>query len=70
MSFKKLSSIFACLIFIVVFSAVAGEPIAEEQLHSVTNHSVTIGGKVLDYTVTTGTIPLRDINGEQDAYIF
>jgi len=70
MSFKKLSSITVCLVFIAVFLAVAGEPITEEQLHSVTKHSVTIGGEAVDYTVTTGTMPLRDSNDEQDAYIF
>jgi carboxypeptidase C (cathepsin A) len=49
-----------------VFFVAADESIAEKKLHSVTRHSVTIGGEVVDYTVTTGTLPLRDIKGEQD----
>ena len=67
---KKVLVILTCTICIFVFSAAADESISEEQLHSVTKHSLTIGGQVVDYTVTTGTMPLRDSKGEQDAYIF
>ena len=67
---KKVLVILTCTICIFVFSAAADEAISEEQLHSVTKHSLTIGGQVVDYTVTTGTMPLRDSKGEQDAYIF
>jgi carboxypeptidase C (cathepsin A) len=70
MSLKKISSLLVCLFFITVFIATAEEAITEEQLHSITKHTVTIGGAVLNYTVTTGTMPLRDSSGEKDAYIF
>jgi carboxypeptidase C (cathepsin A) len=49
-----------------MFFATADDSTVEKQLHSVTRHSVTIGGEVVDYTVTTGTLLLRDIKGEQD----
>ena len=70
MHLKKVLTILTCLICVFVFSAVADETLSEEQLHSVTKHSVSIGGKVVNYTVTTGTMPLHDTKGEQDAYIF
>ena len=70
MSLKKLSCLAVAVILFVAFAAAADEAITEEQLHSVTKHSVTIGGKVVNYTVTTGTMPLMDSNGEKDAYIF
>ena len=53
-----------------MFLAAADESISEKQLHSVTNHSVPIGAQFVVYTVTRGTMPLRDIKGEQDGYIF
>ena len=70
MHFKKELGILVCLLCVFVFLAAADESIAENQLHSVTKHSVTIGEQTVDYTVTTGTMPLRDIKNEQDAYIF
>jgi carboxypeptidase C (cathepsin A) len=70
MHFKKELGILVCLLCVFVFLAAADESIAEKQLHSVTKHSVTIGEQTVDYTVTTGTMPLRDIKNEQDAYIF
>ena len=70
MYFRKGVSILVCLLCVFVFLAAADESTDEKQLHSVTKHSMTIGGEVLDYTVTTGTMPLRDVKGEQDAYIF
>lgn len=70
MSIKKLSCLAVAVIFFAVFAAAADEAITEGQLHSVTKHSVTIGGTVVNYTVTTGTMPLMDSNGEKDAYIF
>jgi carboxypeptidase C (cathepsin A) len=69
MHFKKQLGIVVCLLCFFVFLA-ADESPSEKQLHSVSKHSVTIGGEVVDYTVTTGTMPLLDIQGEQDAYIF
>ncbi len=66
MQFKKELGILVCLFCIFVFSAAADETLSEKQLHSVTKHSVTIGGEVVDYTVTSGTMPLRDVKGEQD----
>lgn len=70
MSLKKIWSLIVCLIFVAVFLAAADEAITEDQLHSVTKHSVSIGGAVVNYTVTAGTMPLRDSSGEKDAYIF
>ncbi len=67
---KKTLIALTCLICVFAFYAVAGESLTEKQLHSITKHSVTIGGQVIDYTITTGTMPLRDTKGEQDAYIF
>ena len=70
MYFRKGVSILVCLLCVFVFLAAADESTDEKHLHSVTKHSMTIRGEVLDYTVTTGTMPLRDVKGEQDAYIF
>lgn len=70
MRFKKESIILICFFCVLVAPAAAEESPAEKELHSITKHSVTIGGQIVDYTVTTGTMPLRDIKGEQDAYIF
>jgi carboxypeptidase C (cathepsin A) len=70
MRVKKVLGIYVCLICVFAFFAAAEEPITEEQLHSVTQHSVTIGGQAIDYTVTTGTMPIRDSQDEKDAYIF
>jgi carboxypeptidase C (cathepsin A) len=70
MRFKKKLSFLVFIFCVFVFVADAEEFIDEKQLHSVTKHSVTIGGQVIDYTATTGTMPLWDIKGEQDAYIF
>lgn len=67
---KKALAILTCAICVFVFSAVADEAMSEERYHSVTKHSVAIGGQAVDYTVTTGTMPLRDSQGEQDAYVF
>jgi carboxypeptidase C (cathepsin A) len=37
---------------------------------SVTQHSITVGGSKLDYTVTAGTLSLYDQTGERSAAIF
>ena len=65
MHFKKALGILVCLFCVSVFIVGGEESLSEKQLHS-----VTIEGQVIDYTVTTGTMPLRDTKGEQDAYIF
>jgi carboxypeptidase C (cathepsin A) len=70
MCLKKKLSILVFLFCVFVFISDAEEYIDEKQLHSVTKHSITIGGQVIDYTATTGTMPLWDDKGEQDAYIF
>ncbi|MFL6231312.1 MAG: S10 family peptidase [Pyrinomonadaceae bacterium] len=36
----------------------------------VTHHSITVGGRALNYSVTTGVMPLRSAAGETDARIF
>jgi carboxypeptidase C (cathepsin A) len=43
---------------------------AEEPAPIVTHHSIELNGETLHYTVTTGRIPLRDDNGEVEAFIF
>jgi carboxypeptidase C (cathepsin A) len=35
-----------------------------------TKHEITVGGKVLKYTSTAGTLPIRDAKGEVEARIF
>jgi carboxypeptidase C (cathepsin A) len=70
MHLKKRLAILFCLLCVFVFLAAADTSLSVEQLHSMTQHSLTIGGQVIGYTVTTGTMPLHDDKGEQDAYIF
>ena len=42
-----------------------------EEPPMVTRHSVTAGGRVLNYTVTTGYMPIRNVqSGEVDARMF
>src|SRR5215831_11315397 len=36
----------------------------------VTHHSITVGGKELRYTATTGMMPLKNRDGETEARIF
>lgn len=37
---------------------------------SITHHSITLGGRTLDYTATAGLMPLKDETGKLDASIF
>jgi len=50
----------------------AKEPPAEltREVSSVTRHSVTIGGKKIDYSATAGTIMLREEDGTPKASVF
>ena len=36
----------------------------------VTHHQITVGGKLLKYTVTTGKLPIKNAQGETEAEIF
>ena len=36
----------------------------------VTQHSITVGGKTLNYTATVAQMPLKDASGETEAHIF
>ena len=36
----------------------------------VTQHQITVGGRTLSYTATTGMMPLKDDKGEIEAQIF
>jgi carboxypeptidase C (cathepsin A) len=36
----------------------------------VTHHQITVGGKVLKYTVTTGKLPIKNAQGDTEAEIF
>ena len=47
--------------------AVGGEV---DETPVVTHHSVTVGGKTLNYTVTVAQMPLKDPAGETEAHIF
>jgi carboxypeptidase C (cathepsin A) len=42
----------------------------KEEAPSVTQHSITLNGKPLNYTVTTGMMPIRTDSGELEANIF
>jgi carboxypeptidase C (cathepsin A) len=53
--------------------AAPAKPAAKDSLSAepvVTRHEISIGGKVLKYTVTTGKLPLKNAAGETDAEIF
>src|SRR2546425_778313 len=41
-----------------------------EEMPIVTHHQITIGGKPLSYTVTTGMMPLKSDTGDKEADIF
>jgi carboxypeptidase C (cathepsin A) len=47
--------------------AVGGEV---DETPSVTHHSITVGGKTLNYTATAAQMPLRNASGETEAHIF
>ncbi len=42
----------------------------EEPAPIVTEHSILVNGEPLEYTVTTGRMPLRDENGVVEAFVF
>ena len=51
------------------------KPAAEPQAKSepepvVTHHQIRVGGRVLSYTATTGRLPIRNMDGETEAYMF
>ena len=46
------------------------EPAAADTIPVVTRHEITVDGKPLRYTVTTGMMPLRNDAGETEAKIF
>lgn len=50
-------------------SAEPAKPV-EEKLPIVTSHSLNLGNTTLDYTVTTGLMPLKDDKDETKAHIF
>src|SRR5262245_10209127 len=41
-----------------------------DETPSVTKHSIQFNGKTLNYTATTGQMPLKDASGETEAHIF
>lgn len=69
MSIKKPLVFMVCFLFLVMF-LISEERTDPQTLISKTKHSVVIGGQSVNYTVTTGTMPIRDIKEEQDAFIF
>ncbi len=70
MPFKKACCVAAGLLLTLTALSAGQGLSAPDQLQSKTKHTVRIGGQALNYTATTGTLPLRDENGEQDAFIF
>ena len=50
--------------------AAAPTAAASDTIPVVTQHEITVDGKPLRYTVTTGTLPLRSETGETEARIF
>ncbi|MEI9904059.1 MAG: hypothetical protein WDN06_08780 [Asticcacaulis sp.] len=51
-----------------ITKATATAPVTEKS--SVTNHSVTIKGKKIDYKATAGTLTIRDDDGKPTASVF
>lgn len=51
-------------------SAAERDPAMTDSAPVVTRHSITVSGRQLRYTVTTGVMPLKSIAGETDARIF
>jgi len=47
--------------------AVGGEI---DETPSITHHSITLGGKTLNYTAATAQMPIRNASGETEAHIF
>ena len=45
-------------------------PRKEEEAPVVTHHSLKVGGRTLNYTVTTGMMPLKSEEGETEASLF
>lgn len=78
---RRLSSLLALLLLPLPLAPVAGQaradsvrpappaPLADET-PVVTQHEVRVGGRVLRYTATTGTLPLKDETGKTEARIF
>ena len=46
------------------------DPALTDSPPSVTHHSVSVGGRELRYTVTTGMMPLKSVAGETEARVF
>jgi len=70
MVLKRIGMAFLCSICLVTLIAAEDSLPSEKALQSLTKHSVKIGGQVINYSVTTGTLPIRDNKNEQDAFIF
>jgi carboxypeptidase C (cathepsin A) len=70
---KKLSAIF---LFAVVLAAQAPAPAAKasteaaEEKPVITHHKITLAGKALAYTATTGFLPIKDEQGHIEANMF
>ncbi|MBI5707053.1 MAG: peptidase S10 [Armatimonadetes bacterium] len=45
-------------------------PLTVDQAPIITEHSISIGGKKLEYTATTGMLPLKNETGEVEAGVF
>ncbi len=67
---KRVCCVAVCLLLACTLLASGQEQPVQDQLQSKTRHTVRIGGQALNYTVSTGTLPIRDEKGEQDAFIF
>src|SRR5689334_1521121 len=51
-------------------ASAAPAPTPSDTMPVVTHHDITVDGKPLRYTVTTGMLPLRNDTGEIEARIF
>jgi len=70
MPFRKFMGI--CIILLCAFPLISAADTTpdESSLQTTGRHSVRIDGKSIDYTSVTGTLPIRDTKGVQDAWIF
>ena len=60
-----------CVVGLLVCLPVLAQPPAVvDETPVVTKHSITLGGKVLNYTATVGQMPLKDTVGNAEAHIF
>ncbi len=70
MNLRKVLGVSIFLICMMTLVTAEEAPSYEKALQSINKNSVRIDGQVVNYTITSGTMPIRDEKGVQDAYIF